>query len=101
MMDINDAKAVIKGLQEKPFICSENAIETNNGFVIKRIPQKYSKADKIRSMSDEELAKNLIDRIDMYTKSDFKEYIGDFNGIEFSEEEAIKKELEWLQSEAE
>ena len=64
-----------------------------------RMPQ--TRADVIRSMNDEELAKNRIDRIDMYTKSDFKEYIGDFNGIEFSEEESIKKELEWLQSEAE
>lgn len=59
MMDINDVKAVIKGLQEKPFICSENAIKTDNGYVIKRIPQKYSKADKIRSMNDEELAEFL------------------------------------------
>ena len=63
--------------------------------------EPITNAMRIRSMSDEELAKNRIDRIDMYTKSDFKEYIGDFNGIEFSEEEAIKKELEWLQSEAE
>lgn len=101
MMDINDAKAVIKGLQEEPFICSKNAIETNNGFIIKRIPRKYSKADKIRLMSDEELAKERIDRIDAYTKSDLKVFIGDFAGIVNSEEEAIKKELEWLQSEAE
>ena len=60
-----------------------------------------SKADHIRAMSDEELAKERIDRIDIYTKSDSKEYIGDFEGIANSEEEAIKKELEWLQSEAE
>ena len=62
---------------------------------------KITNADRIRAMDDEELAKQLIDGINMYTKSDFKEYIGDFNGIEFSEEESIKKELEWLQSEAE
>lgn len=62
---------------------------------------ELTNADKIRAMSDEELAKERIDRIDIYTKSDLKEFIGDFEGIANSEEEAIKKELEWLQSEAE
>lgn len=62
---------------------------------------KKTNADKIRAMSDEELAKERIDRIDIYTKSDLEEFIGDFDGIVNSEEEAIKKELEWLQSEAE
>lgn len=58
-------------------------------------------ADRIRAMSDEELAKERIDRIDIYTNSDLKEFIGDFAGIVNSDEEAIQKELEWLQSEAE
>lgn len=62
---------------------------------------EWTNADRIRSMSDEELAKERIDRIDAYTKSDLKEFIGDFAGIVNSEEEAIKKELEWLQSEVE
>lgn len=62
---------------------------------------KQTNADRIRAMSDEELAKERIDRIDMYTKSDSKEYIGDFEGVANSEKEAIKKELDWLQSEAE
>lgn len=65
------------------------------------VPKKKTNADRIRSMGDEDLAKKRIDRIDMYTKSDLKEFIGDFAGIVNSEEEAIKKELEWLQSEAE
>lgn len=85
MMDINDAKAVIKGLQEKPFICSENAIETDNGYVIKRIPKKYSNADKIRSMSDEELAEYLSSLIR--------------NGHEYLTGEGDWRQ--WLQSEAE
>lgn len=91
MMDINDAKAVIKGLQEKPFICSENAIETNNGFVIKRIPQKYSKADKIRSMNDEELAEYL-----------YRMALCSLTTVKIDNKEiAMPKLLKWLQSEAE
>lgn len=58
-------------------------------------------ADRIRAMSDEDLAKERIDRIDMYTNSPAKEFIGDFCGIVNSEEEAIKKELEWLQEKVE
>ena len=65
------------------------------------VKKKQTNADRIRVMTDEELARKRIDRIDMYTSSDLKEYIGDFAGIVNSEEEAIKKELEWLQSEAE
>ena len=58
-------------------------------------------ADRIRSMSDEELAGSRVDRIDFYTKSDIPEYIGDFEGIANSIEEAIALEIKWLQSEVE
>ena len=58
-------------------------------------------ADRIRSMSDEELAGSRVDRIDFYTKSDMPEYIGDFAGIANSIEEAIALEIKWLQSEVE
>ena len=58
-------------------------------------------ADRIRSMSDEELAGSRVDRIDFYTKSDIPEYIGDFDGIANSIEEAIALEIKWLQSEVE
>ena len=58
-------------------------------------------ADRIRSMSDEELAGSRVDRIDFYTKSDIPEYIGDFAGIANSIEEAIALEIKWLQSEVE
>ena len=60
-----------------------------------------TKADRIRSMSDEELAGSRVDRIDFYTKSDIPEYIGDFAGIANSIEEAIALEIKWLQSEVE
>ena len=58
-------------------------------------------ADRIRSMSDEELAGSRVDRIDFYTKSDIPEYIGDFDGIANGIEEAIALEIKWLQSEME
>ena len=58
-------------------------------------------ADRIRSMSDEELAGSRVDRIDFYTKSDIPEYIGDFEGIANGIEEAIALEIKWLQSEVE
>ena len=60
-----------------------------------------TRADRIRSMSDEELAGSRVDRIDFYTKSDIPEYIGDFEGIANSIEEAIALEIKWLQSEVE
>lgn len=34
MMDIKDAHKVIDNLQERPFICHENYIELDNGYVI-------------------------------------------------------------------
>ena len=58
-------------------------------------------ADRIRSMSDEELAGSRVDRIDFYTKSDIPEYIGDFDGIANGIEEAIALEIKWLQQEVE
>ena len=60
---------------------------------------RMTQADRIRSMSDEELAVSRVDRIDFYTKSDIPEYIGDFAGIANSIEEAIALEIKWLQSE--
>lgn len=62
---------------------------------------RMTQADRIRSMSDEELAVSRVDRIDFYTKSDIPEYIGDFAGIANSIEEAIALEIKWLQSEVE
>ena len=67
----------------------------------KFIPIAITNADRIRSMSDEELAGSRVDRIDFYTKSDIPEYIGDFEGIANGIEEAIALEIKWLQSEVE
>lgn len=56
---------------------------------------------KIKNMSVEEMAESRIDRIDIYCKSDTQMWIGDFNGIAESEEEALKLEKEWLEREVE
>jgi hypothetical protein len=34
IMDIKDAHKVIENLQTRPYICSENTIELDNGYVI-------------------------------------------------------------------
>ena len=65
--DKTDARNVLKDLQEKQFICSQYAIETESGYVIttksKRPyckPKKQTNADRIRAMSDEDLAMNMM-----------------------------------------
>ena len=72
--------------------CKQNAVDKYT---------KMTQADRIRSMSDAELAGSRVDRIDFYTKSDIPEYIGDFAGIANSIEEAIALEIKWLQSKVE
>lgn len=36
MMNIRDARKVIDDLQNKPFLCSDEKIETDSGYVITR-----------------------------------------------------------------
>lgn len=98
VMDITDAKNVIKDLKEKPFICSQYTIETESGYVIttksKRPycnPKKHTNADRIRSMSDEELAEFLCK-----VKADYQ-----WVDHEFPSEEECGEWKEWLQSEVE
>lgn len=55
-----------------------------------------TRADKIRSMSDEELASKFIEYVD----SSGRYYCSDCEYF-YTIEDAIKHELEWLQSEAE
>lgn len=38
-MDREDAKKVVKALQEKPFICGANFIETDEYFITKKEKQ--------------------------------------------------------------
>ena len=84
-------------VSEKKYPCSKCDSVTNDLFE----PKKQTNADRIRSMSDEELAGSRVDRIDFYTESDIPEYIGDFDGIVNGIEEAIALEIKWLQSEVE
>ena len=58
-------------------------------------------ADRIRNMTNEELAEIRIDRIDIYCKTDVQMWIGDFLGIAESKEEALRLEKKWLESECE
>lgn len=55
--------------------------------------------ERIRNMTNEELAESRIDRIDIYCKSDTQMWVGDFAGIAESKEEALRLEKEWLESE--
>ncbi|MBO5208051.1 MAG: hypothetical protein J6B68_01765 [Lachnospiraceae bacterium] len=64
VMDITDAKRVIKDLQDKLFICGKYTIETDSGYVIttkskRPYCRKKTNADRIQSMSIDELAKFL------------------------------------------
>lgn len=42
---------------------------------------KQTNADRIRNMTNKELAESRIDRIDIYCKSDTQMWTGDFFGI--------------------
>ena len=93
VMDVSDAKNVIKDLQEKPFICGQNTIETESGYVIKK---NLTNADRIRSMSDEELADIILCPYDT-----------EGNPIEIMLQKLVSPDnckkcmIEWLQSEVE
>lgn len=92
MMDVKDARKIIKDLSEKTFICSEYCIETESGYVITtKERQKYARskkqtnADRIRNMTDEELA--------VYT-CEIQQLAIDRNKADKTEDA-----LQWLQSE--
>lgn len=60
-----------------------------------------SNADRIRHMSNAELAENRIDFIGCYSnnRTEGEMWIGDFHGIVNSKKEALRLELKWLESE--
>ena len=109
MMDIKDAKAVIKDLSEKPFICSEHTIETDSGYVITtKEKSKYARAkkqtnaDRIRAMTDEQLA-DFLEGFEACNGCEYKDKVTGFctfgNPCVHGFAQAII--LKWLQSEAE
>lgn len=68
-------------------------------FMTKKGEKKMTNAERIRNMTNEELAESRIDRIDIYCRSDTQMWVGDFAGIAESKEEALQLEKEWLESE--
>ena len=108
VMDITDARNVIKDLKEKPFICSQYTIETESGYVIttksKRPycnPKKHTNADRIRSMSDEELAKENIYFVSALNAKEGLHYTGLDGHYYRTTEEVVEANMKWLQSEVE
>lgn len=64
--------------------------------------EKQTNADRIRSMTNRELAESRIDSIGVYSNRRVKNkemWTGDFCGIADSKEEALRLELDWLESE--
>lgn len=108
MMDVKDARKIIKDLSEKTFICSEYCIETESGYVITtKERQKYARskkqtnADRIRNMTDEELAE-WLHNICQFENSEHFPMISIYNLDTKCEEEIgdnYKDLIEWLQAE--
>ena len=105
MMDVKDARKIIKDLSEKTFICSEYCIETESGYVITtKERQKYARskkqtnADRIRNMTDEELA-DMLHNIGSYVE-DGEPLIDIFVGEEKTTmSDDFGSIIEWLQAE--
>lgn len=60
IMDIKDAHKVIENLQTRPYICSENTIELDNGYVI--VKKEYF--NECREAREKQTAKKPI-RVDV------------------------------------
>jgi len=93
MMNKKDAEKIIKDLSEKPFVCSEHCIETESGYVITTKEKlkyarskKQTNADRIRNMTDEELA--------VYT-CEIQQL-----AIDRNKADKVKDAFQWLQAEA-
>lgn len=55
-------------------------------------------ADMIRAMSDQELAEDRVEHMNKY-RSPYKGYVGDFEGVRDTRDQAVAAELEWLKHE--
>lgn len=87
MMDITDAKKVIENLQTRPFICSDDSMILDNGYVImlkedydklkqKQMPKKPK--EKIVLVDNTKFSVGICPNCGNKTNSDFKhcEYCG-------------------------
>lgn len=55
-------------------------------------------ADMIRQMSDEDLAEDRVECMNRY-RSPYKGWVGDFEGVRDTKENAVEAELEWMKQE--
>lgn len=55
--------------------------------------------DMIRQMSDEDLAEDRIDSMNRY-RSPYKGWVGDFEGVRDTKENAVAAEIKWLRQES-
>ena len=98
-MDSKDAKNIIKDLLEKPFVCTENRIETEKYFITKKVQSKpKTNADRIRNFSDEELT-DMLHNIGSYIEDGeplIDIFVGEEKTIISDDFGSIK---EWLQAE--
>lgn len=60
--------------------------------------RRLNNADMIRTMNDLELAEDRVDSMNKY-RSPYKGYVGDFEGVCDSREQAVAAELKWLKQE--
>lgn len=54
--------------------------------------------DRIRVMSDEELAEDRVECMNQY-RSPYNGFVGDFDGVRDTREQAVAAEVEWLKQE--
>lgn len=80
-----------KEKSERPDLCG-----CTSGIPIEKMGIRTN-GDAIRAMTNEELAEDRITEFGICLKQ--KMWIGDFDGIADSKEEALRREKEWLESE--
>lgn len=57
-----------------------------------------TQGDRIRGMSDEDIAEDRVEIMNRY-RSPYKKWVGDFEEVRDTREQAVAAELEWLRSE--
>lgn len=67
IMDIKDAHKVIENLQTRPYICSENTIELDNGYVIAK-KEYFKGCQEARERQREKKVKNRKLLRDFYNR---------------------------------
>lgn len=94
MMDCINAKEVINGLSEYPFICGEDFIETNNGYTIIKT-EKFEEYERINEFAITEISKIVNDNgMVAKHKEYFEKILKDFDKKKEEEYKSmIKKQL--------